>query len=158
MVRFRTSQFLQTSEATSWLTVWQRKLLNGIFRRYYIALHAFPRNFDLMSPKSRKQDKKSKKIGCRFYVLPVSVYGHSIPLVSRLGQSGPRIFWIMLKCSQKHEACKVLAQSPEPVWRYCDLNFKHKNLAWIRKFSRPFRVQVFHYTLKTTFSHRVFRN
>ena len=38
------------------------KLLNGIFRlrRHYIALHAFPQNFDLMSQRWAKNRKTGK--------------------------------------------------------------------------------------------------
>ena len=55
-----------------------------------------------MSPKSRKQDQKiEKKNECRFSVFPVFVCGPFNPLVSTLGQSGPSIFWNMLKCSQE---------------------------------------------------------
>ena len=46
---------------------------------------------------------------------PVFVCGHFILLGTRLGQSGPRMFSNMLKCSQRYAACKVLAQSSEPV-------------------------------------------
>ena len=34
-----------------------------------------------------------------------------------LGQSDPSMCWNHAESNQRHEACKVLAQSPEPVWR-----------------------------------------
>ena len=36
------------------------------FRRYYIALHAFSRIVDLMSPKSRERNQKIKKLSGDF--------------------------------------------------------------------------------------------
>ena len=101
------------------LNVWKRKLLNTIFGQYYIALHAFSRIIDLMSLKSRNRDQKKsmKKTECRFLIFSVSVCDNFIPPVSRLGNSDPSIIWNVPNCSQRHEACKVLAQSPEPVPR-----------------------------------------
>ena len=119
--------------------------------------------------------KNQKTIERRFSVLPVFVSGPFIPLVSRLGQSDSSMCWNMLKCNQRHEACKVLAQSPEPVRpqpsslnikmkalivlfcesfvgleqfrRYCGLKFKHQILGWIRKCAGPFRVNLFFQSL-----------
>ena len=39
----------------------EKTLKQDFFRRYYITLHTFSRNIDLMSQKSRKRDKKIKK-------------------------------------------------------------------------------------------------
>ena len=95
-----------------------KKLLNKILRQFYIALHAFSQNTDLMSPKSRKLDQKMKKNERSIAVFPDSPRGgHFIPLVSRLGRRGLSMFGNMLKCCQRHEACKFLAKSPEQVWR-----------------------------------------
>ena len=81
-------------------------------------LHAFSRNFDMRSPKSWKPDQKIER---RFSVFSSFRFSHFIPLVSRLGQSAPSTFSIMPKCSQRHQACKVLAQSREPSSSKIDL-------------------------------------
>ena len=64
-----------------------------------------------MSPKSEKRDQKIFKKS-DFLVF---LCGHFIILGTRLGQRGPSMFSNKLNCSQRHHACKVLAQSPEPV-------------------------------------------
>ena len=81
---------------THQLTVWLRKLLNKTFRWYYIALHAFSRNIDFMSPKSRKRDQKPKK----------------------LSADADFPFWFVATLSSHwyQDGIKILAQSPEPVW------------------------------------------
>ena len=78
----------------------------------------------------------------RFSVFPVSVFGQD---------------WV-LKCSQRHEACKVLAQSPEPMSAInslsdsnnldCGLKFKHQIFGYLWKFSRPFSAKLTEYSNK----------
>ena len=94
-----------------------KKLLNMILRRYYIAVRVFPRKIDMMSAELKNGSKKFQKMSedFRFIFQFSPLCGHFIPLVSRLGQSAPSMFSNMLKCSQGHEACKVLALSPGPV-------------------------------------------
>ena len=50
----------------------------------YIALHAFSRNIDMLSPKLKKRDQKIER---KISVFPVFLSGHFIPLVTKLGQS-----------------------------------------------------------------------
>ena len=76
--------------------------------------------------KIKKTGPKNQKYQRSFYVFSVFVSGPFILLVSRLGQSDSSMFWNMLKCSQKHEPCKVLTQSPEPV-RLPAQQFKNQN-------------------------------
>ena len=102
------------SKCTSWLYAKKNSWI-GFFRRYCIAFGAFSRNID-HSEIQKMGLKNKKKLGADF---PVFVCGPFIPLVSTLGQSGPSFFWNMLKSNQGHDACKVLAQSPEPVRRNC---------------------------------------
>ena len=45
-----------------------------------------------MSPKSKHRGPKNQKHLAQIFRFPVFVCGHSIPLVTRLGQSGPSIF------------------------------------------------------------------
>ena len=90
------------------------KLLNNIFRRVCIAFGALPRKIDMMSPKSKKWVPKIRKKWVQVFRFSSCCFPF-IPLVSTLGQSGPSIFWIMLKSNEKHDACNFFAQSLELV-------------------------------------------
>ena len=70
-----------------------------IFRRFYIALHAFLRNIDTLSPKSRKRDEKISAD------LPVFCFWPFYP-------TGIKIELEHAECNQRHDACKVLSSSP----------------------------------------------
>ena len=113
MVRFCTTQDLQTSKGTSWPYGKENS-----WTRFpdIITLHCthFQRLLTWCLSKIKKTGPQNER---EISIFPVSLCCHFIPLGTRLGQSGPSMFWNMLKCSQKHEACKVLAQSPQPVCR-----------------------------------------
>ena len=70
---------------THQLSVWWRKLLNTIFRRFYVALHAISRNIDKMSPKSWKGDQKSEKLSADFPFFQFSFVATLSHWLSRLG-------------------------------------------------------------------------
>ena len=94
------------------LTVWWRKRLNKIFRLHSIARIFTDCWLDVSKMKKKTGPKNQKKYVRKISVFPVFFCGHFIPPGTRLGQSDHSMFSNMLKCSQRHNACKILAQSP----------------------------------------------
>ena len=119
-VRFRISHFQQYSERPSWPSM-VTKLVNKIFRRVYIALPAFLPNIVLMCPKVRKRDLQIKKIERSFSVFQVFVWGHFIPLVSRLGQSGSSIIskrWNVVRSTRRAKIWRKVRSQCGEVTRH----------------------------------------
>ena len=81
-----------------------KKLLTHVFRRYYEALHAFPRNFDLMSQKSRKRDQKIKKLSAdfRFFHFPIVAtlsHWYQVWIAAALSCFEPCLKWSLFRFS-----------------------------------------------------------
>ena len=70
-------------------------------------------------------------------VFPAFFCGHCIILGTRLGQRDPSMFSNKLNCSQRPHACKILAQSPEPVQRASSPAVQNSiRKAWLSAFER----------------------